>query len=213
MGLPGDVPLEATGKGATLMLANISERDRRTLQFGGFAVGAILFLMLVGFPAKDKWDDVSAQVAHAEGSVQQIQDDLSAAANARMAIQKLRVTATVHPDVTSLNQQPARMLQEVQGLPAYRQISVARLEGLPLRQEDKIYRSAVSLQFNGGLAQIHQFLKEVDGAKPGLKVERLSLLQDAKEASQINGQMVIAGYAVVLKSKPTGKTGGAQKNG
>lgn len=213
MGLPGDLPVEAAGKGATLMLANVSERDRRTLQIGGYAVAAILFMMLVGFPAKEKWDKVSDDLDHAEHAVQGIQNDLIDAQNAREAIKNLQKTATVHPDNSSLNQQTARMLQEVQGLSAYRQISVARLEGLPLRQEDKIYRSAVSLQFSGGLGQIHQFLKEVDGAKPSLKVERLSLLQDAKEASQINGQMVIAGYAVVLKSKPTGKTGGAQKNG
>jgi len=180
------------------MMANLSERDRRTLRLGGFGVAAILLYVLAVNPALDYWDRLNRDLTDWQKKLQAIQTGLDERVAAQKALKRLRETATVHEAPEHLNQQTAGMLQQVESLPGYGTLSVKRLEGMPLRLDTEFYRSAVTLQFSGSLRNLHQFLQQVETAKPALKVERLTLAANRDDSSRVEGQMVIAGYAVVM---------------
>lgn len=187
------------------MMANLSERDQRTLRYGGIGVGVILVLVLVLFPVMDAWDGLSQRVVKAKGKLNDIETGVTAAAEASNKGAALRDTATVYPTRVAVNQQTARMLQRIEALPGYEKLSVRRLEGLPLRDEGSFFRTGVSMQFSGTLTDLHTFIQALESSKPVLKVDRLNVTQNQKNASQIEGQVVINGYAVVTEKK--GKQG------
>jgi len=186
------------------MMGNISERDRRTLRFGGIAVGAIVALMVVGFPVMDYWDDLSKAQQDREKKYAAIQTGLDDAIASAKSMKDLRETAAIYPDRVALTQQTARMLQQVETIPGFRDIAVRRLEGMPLRDEQEYYRSGVSLQFNGSLGNLHRFLEGIESASPALKVERLTVTAQQNNTSRVEGQMVITGYAVVMRKGNNG---------
>lgn len=182
----------------------ISERDRKTLRFGGIAVGAIVLLMVFGFPLVDYWDKLNKELTDRQKKYAAIQTGLDDAIMAAKSMQELRQKASVYPDRVALNQQTARMLQQVEQIPGFSQLTVPRLEGLPLREEEDFYRSAVSMQFTGSLQNLHQFVQGVETASPALKVERLTVTADQNDTSRVEGQMVITGYAVVMRKGKSG---------
>lgn len=182
----------------------LPERDQRTLRLGAMGVGAILALMVVVFPAQDQWDALVKRENEALGKLRAIESGVQDAASAVQALRTLRASATLHDSREALNDQTALMLRQVESLPGYRQITVSRLEGLPLRDEEEFFRSGVSLQFSGSLPDLHQFLKEARDAQPALKVERLSMMADQKNPSRVEGRMVISGYALVTQKGKRG---------
>ena len=172
--------------------------DQRSLKFLGVVLVLIVFLLVVGFPLLDRWDRLNKELKDTRGRITKVQTDLNDAVQARQSLARIQEQARLHPKAGTLNQQTAQMLEQLESLPGYRALSVRRLEGLPLREEEEFYRSGVTLQFEGTLEELHRFLFEVEAARPRLKVERLSLTTNAKGSSGIEGQMVITSYAVVL---------------
>jgi hypothetical protein len=187
------------------MMANLSERDQRTLRYGAIGVGLILVVVLVLFPVMDAWEALSKRVVTAKAKLSDIETGVTAAAEASNKSQALHEKATVYPTRVAVNQQTARILQRIEALPGYDKLSVRRLEGLPLRDEGSFLRAGVSMQFSGTLTDLHTFVQAMESAKPVLKVERLNVAQDQKDPSRIEGQVVINGYAVVTEKK--GKQG------
>jgi hypothetical protein len=187
------------------MMANLSERDQRTLRFGAIGVVLILFVVLGVFPIMDVWDGLSQNVVKAKNKLNDIESGVTAAAEASNKGAALRDTATVYSTRAGVNQQTARMLQRIEALPGYEKLSVRRLEGLPLRDEGSFFRTGVSMQFSGTLTDLHTFVQAVEGSKPVMKVDRLTVAQNQKDPSRIEGQVVINGYAVVTEKK--GKQG------
>jgi hypothetical protein len=180
------------------MMSNLSERDRRALQWGGIGVVGVVLFLVAGAPLLDRWDSLNQEIDKNQKELRAIETNVQDAAGATLALRELRESATIYPDRAALDQQTAAMLQQLESLPSYRTIAVRRLEGLPLRDEQTYYRSSVSLQFSGNLGNVHGFLQEIEDALPALKVERLTLTADAKDTSKVEGQMVITGYAVVM---------------
>lgn len=187
------------------MMANLSERDQRTLRYGAIGVGLILVVVLVLFPVMDAWDGLNQRVTKAKTKLSDIEAGVTAAAEASNKSQALHEKATVYPTRVAVNQQTARILQRIEALPGYDKLSVRRLEGLPLRDEGSFLRSGVSMQFSGTLTDLHTFVQAMESARPILKVERLNVTQDQKDGSRIEGQVVINGFAVVTEKK--GKQG------
>lgn len=180
------------------MMANLSERDQRTLRFGGIAVGVIVAFILVGFPVMDYWENLNGRIADSEKKLRGIEASVNDAASASGSLRNLTGKATLYTDVTALNQQTARMRQQVESLPGYGSLRVYRLEDMPLRGDESLYRSAVSLQFSGSLGDVDQFLQELEATAPALKVDRFTVTAGPKDTTRVEGQMVIAGYALVL---------------
>ncbi len=178
----------------------ISERDQKTLRFGGIAVGVILAFILVGFPLMDYWDRLNRDVAAAEQKIRSVEAGLNDAAAAGSAMREVSERATIFTDRAALNQQTALMRQQVESVSGYTALNVVRVEDLPLREGDDYFRSAVSMQFSGTLQDVHHFLRGLETASPVLKVERLTVATDAENPARVQGQMVIAGYAVVLSA-------------
>lgn len=183
------------------MMANLSENDRRALRFLVIGLGVIGFLMLAGFPAMDYWESLKGSIRAKEAKIREIDTDVQDAAAAVQAMRKLEEKATIYADPQALNEQTPRLQIQLEGLPAYAGLAVSRLEGMPSRREETYQRSAVSLQFSGTLRDLHQFLSELEAARPQLKVERLAITVSAKDASKVQGSMVIASYAVVIQQK------------
>jgi hypothetical protein len=183
------------------MMGNMSERDQKVLRFGGIGVGLILAVVFLLFPVMDAWDDRERQIGDAKKKIAAVESGVQEAAEASNSSRSLRTKATLYPNRLALNQQTARTLQRVQALPGYNTLSVRRLEGLPLRDEGKYFRSGVSVQFGGTMRDLHVFLAALETAEPALKVDRLNLAQDQKDPSRIEGQMVINGFAVVIEEK------------
>jgi hypothetical protein len=186
------------------MLSNISERDQRTLKYGGIGVGAILLLMVAGFPLMDYWDHLNRDIATDQGKLQAIQTSLGDAAESRKAMRDLQEKTRIHPSVLALNQQTSLMLQQVEALPAYHTLNVQRMEGLPLRDDDKLYRSSVQLQFTGTLRDLHAFLDQAEKSRPTLKVDRLTVTAGHQDRARVEGQMVLTGYAGVMGKGKSG---------
>jgi type II secretory pathway component PulM len=186
------------------MMANLSERDRRTLRFGGIGVAVILVLVLVVFPILDAWDSLQEKISKAEGAITEVERSVTEAANATLESKQLRELATVYPTRAALNQQTAALLQRVENLEGYEKLSVRRLEGLPLREEDLYFRSGVRMQFSGSLADLHRFIQAVEEAKPALKVDRLNITRSHENEAEIEGEVAIAGYAVVTEKRKRG---------
>jgi hypothetical protein len=180
------------------MMANLSERDQRTVRFGGAAVGVILAFILVGFPVMDRWDKLNAEIADADKKLRSIEAGVQDAASASTTLRDLSGKASLYSDSGQLNQQTARMRQQVESLPGYNNLRVYRIEDMPTRGDDRVRRSAVSLQFSGRLGDIHEFLQALEATSPSLKVERFTVTADTRDTSRVEGQMVIAGYALVL---------------
>ena len=189
------------------MMDRLSPSDRRALRFGGIGVGAILVIMVVVFPLMDLWNKGAERLNKANQSISNISKDVSDAAEVQLTLDKLKKEAWVLPGEPDLKQQTARLLAQVEGLPAYQTLNVTRLEGLPLRNEDLYYRGAVSLQFTGPLPSVHAFVSELEKAEPMLRIERLSLNQAENNRELVQGQMVIYGCAVLLE-KPKKASGG-----
>jgi Tfp pilus assembly protein PilO len=166
-------------------------------------VGVLVFLvvLLVGYFALSTWDRLSTEEATLKKQLASVETDVRSATKAADAQARMRETATIYQERVQLNRQTAQMLQQVQRLPGYGDITVKRVEGMPLRDEDGFYRSGVSLQFRGNLSGVTRFLKDVEAARPTLKVERLTMTAATKENGAIEGQVVIAAFAVVLESK------------
>ncbi len=185
------------------MMANLSENDRRALRFLAISLGAIGFLMVAGFPAMDYWQSLEDGIRAKEAKIREIDDGVKDAADAVQAMRKLEEKATIYPDPHALNEQTPRMQIQVESLPAYARLAVSRVEGMTPRREESYQRSAVSLQFSGSLEALHDFLSELEAARPQLKVERLSITASTDETSKskIQGSMVIASYAVVIQQK------------
>jgi hypothetical protein len=179
------------------MMTNLSENDRRALRFGGIGLAGIAALMLVIMPVMDYWDGLSKRERDGLRRLQGIQQALGDQLAVQSSMTQLRETARIYPDRVALNQQTAMMLRQVESLPAYSGITVRRTDGMPLRDEEGFFRSAVSVQFGGTLQGVHRFLQEVDGARPSLKVERLTITADQNGGDRIDGSMVISGYALV----------------
>ena len=102
---------------------------------------------------------------------------------------KLEDQARILRDTTELKQETARLLAQVEGLPAYASLSVRRLEGLPLRDDGTHYRSAVSLQFNCTLPYLHAFMQALEGARPALRVDRLTMSTSEDDPGKIKGSV------------------------
>jgi len=177
----------------------ISEKDRAALQRGGVLVGGILLFVVVGFPLMDAWDSLNKKIDDGEKKIQAVQNDVQDALDANQAMLDLKRRATLHQTAATLNQQSAQLLTQVGRLPSYRSLAVGRLEPLPLRDEEKFHRSAVSIQFTGTMGDLHRFLTDAERATPALKVERLTVQTDPKNPGQVAGQIIVSGYAVVLK--------------
>ncbi len=186
------------------MMSTLSERDQRTLKLGGMGVAAIIVFMVVISPLMDQWKAADAAIARTKSKLSDLQTGLEDASTANQKLKELQARARIHPDLVSLNQQTAQMLRQVETLPGYHDIQVQRLEGMPLREEDRFYRSGVSLQFAGSLGNVQRFMHSVDQASPALKVDRVTINANPKEPGRIDGQMVITGYAVVLKKGTNG---------
>ena len=184
------------------MMNSLSEKDRKTLRFGGIAVGAIVVLMVVIFPVLDYWDGLNERLAKAQTQLREIQNNANDSAAVSLKQQALQEKVTLHPDTASLNRQTATMLEQVQKLPTYRTLLVQRLEGLPLRTDEQVHRSGVSLQFSGTLPNLHALLADLEGSRPALKVERLTIATERKNPERIEGQMVISAFAVVARTAP-----------
>ncbi len=183
------------------MNLQIAPRDRKVVMWGTtFAVLLVLYLAVLD-PLTRQWDALGSRLNRAQRKITDVQTEITDAIEARTTLAELKLRAHTYPAVTSLNQQTARMLNQIESLSSYREINVSRLEGMPLRQEDNFYRSGVSLQFGGSLNSLYHFLEEVETARPRLRVERMSVAQDQKTAGRVEGQMVISGYAVVLGGK------------
>ncbi len=181
------------------MMANLSERDRRTVTWGLWGVGLIVAVVVVGFPLNDYWEKLVKEEKQTVGRLQTIQNQLSDQLIVRKHLKELNVKATLFSDRIALNQQTALMVRQLQQLRAFSSIDVRRMEGLPLRDEEDFFRSAVSIQFTGSLNKLHQFLQEIEDSEPALKVDRLTISVDAKDESLVDGQMVISGYALVTR--------------
>jgi hypothetical protein len=179
------------------MMANLSERDRKALRFGGIGVGIVAFLMLVGFPVMDYWDGLSKKVTTTQKELTAIQTSVEDAASASGTLKRLQEKATIHADAAGLNRQTAVMRAQIERLPGYRALEVQRVEDLPVREEENVFRSAVQLQFSGTLGDLQQVLEGMEDAKPALKVDTLSLQTQSKNPSRIDGTMVVSAYAVV----------------
>lgn len=178
------------------MMQGMTDRDRKALRFGAIGVGLILVIMFVVFPIMDYWEGLNQGVTKAQNELRDLESGVQQAAKDSMAARQLRDRVTFHPDPGGLNRQTALMLEQVEKLPSYRRLKVERLEGLPLREEAPLYRSGVSLQYAGTLEDLHGVLDEMEKAKPALKVERLTMTTGRKDPGQVEGQMVVTGYAV-----------------
>jgi hypothetical protein len=185
-------------------MQRFSESDLRTLRVGGIAAGLIVLFVAFGFPLMNRWDDLNTRLERAQKQLKTAKQGIEEAAAAQGALQNIRKKAMLFRDEGSLNQQTARMRVEVESLPQYGTLAVSRLEDVPLRNDEPLYRSAVSLQFSGTLANLYQFLRGVETATPALKVERLTLAAQQKNPARVEGQMVITGYAVVTNKKERG---------
>lgn len=186
------------------MMSSLSEKDRKALRLGGIGVGVIVVLMVAVLPAMEYSDKLNARVADAEKKLRTAESNVNDAFAATQTQKALQEKVTVHPDTASLNRQTATMLQQVQRLPAYRTLVVQRLEGLPLRADEDIHRSAVTLQVSGTLTNLHQLLDQLGSAQPALKVDRLTVVTNRKNPDRIEGQMVISAYAVVARKGTNG---------
>jgi hypothetical protein len=189
------------------MMDRLSPSDRRALRVGGIGVGAIVVVMVIVFPLMDLWNKGAERLNRANSAIANISRDVSDAAEVQLTLEKLKREAWVLPVEADLKQQTARLLAQVEGLPAYQMLNVSRLEGLPLRNEDLYYRGAVSLQFTGPLPSVHAFVSELEKAEPSLRIERLSINQAENNRELVQGQMVIYGCAVLLE-KPKKASGG-----
>lgn len=186
------------------MMSSLTERDRKALRLGGIGVGVIVFLMVFALPAMQYSDGLNQRLAEAQKKLRTAEENVNNAVAANLTQQTLQEKVTVHPEPASLNRQTAMMLQQVQRLPAYRTLVVQRLEGLALRSDDDLHRSAVSLQISGTLGNLHQLLAQMEAATPALKVDRLTVVTNRKDPERIEGQMVISGYAVVARKGKNG---------
>jgi Tfp pilus assembly protein PilO len=179
------------------MMANLSERDRRTVLLGGIGVLLIIIVVFAIMPLMDHWDRLNRELAEGRKQLQAIETGLEEQRAARTAREELAHKARIYSGPVLLNRQTAAMLHQVETLPGYRGLIVRRLEGLPLREETDFYRSSVSLQFSGSLRDVYQFMRAVEKAQPSLRVDRLTATTDPQNNSKIEGQMVISGFAVV----------------
>lgn len=186
------------------MMNSMSERDQRTLRMGAIGVVLILLFMLVVSPAMDRLEAVNKKLAADQKKLNTIGQSLAERERAAQAVRDLTTKATLYTSREDLNNQTAGMLAQVQKLGGYRRLSVKRLEGLPLRDEEDYYRSSVSLQFSGSLGDVQQFLRELEGSAPRLKVDRMSLAAGARDQSLVEGQMVISAFAVVARKGKDG---------
>lgn len=189
------------------MMANLSERDRKTVRFGGIAAGAIVLVMFVLFPAMDYWTSLNSKVDQARKKISDIKTSVTDAATSSMEQEKLRKQITIYPEPAALNRQTAKMLEQIQRLPGYKDLSITRVEGMPLRAEEKVVRSGVSVQFSGSLEQLHSLLDQIGKAEPTLKVDRLTLGTGRKNPERVEGQIVISAYAAVTGKPKTTKVG------
>ncbi len=186
------------------MMQGLSDRDRNTLRVGGIASVVILAITFLGLPLQDQWSAVTREIDDANDRIRKIQTNVSDASEATTLTQKLRESATLHLTSATLKQQTAQLLQQISKLPSVNKIAVQRFEPMPLRDDEKFFRSAVSFQFSGTLDDLYLFLRDVQAGTPALKVERLSLTSDPREPVRVAGNMVLSGYAVVLKSAAKG---------
>jgi Tfp pilus assembly protein PilO len=189
------------------MMANLSERDRKTVRFGGMAAGAIALVMFVLFPVMDYWTSLNKKVDDAKAKIQGIKSTVTDAAASSMEQEKLRTQLTLYPEPASLNRQTAKMLEQIQRLPGYQELSITRVEGMPLRTDEKVVRSGVSVQFSGTLDQLHKLLEQVGAAQPALKVDRLTTATARKNPERVEGQVVISAFAAVTGKPKSSKVG------
>jgi Tfp pilus assembly protein PilO len=180
------------------MMSKMTERDRRALTMLGWAAGGILGFVLIASPVMDQWDKKQSELNKHKRTLTDADQNVNDVLAARKATLELRKRAHVVATDDLLNAQTSRMLRQVQSLGSYRRLVVHRLEGMPLRQEEKYHRSGVSLQFGGTLRDLHALMREMRNASPSLRVERFSLASDGKDPRKIEGQMVVSAYAVVL---------------
>jgi hypothetical protein len=184
-------------------LNRLSAADQRALRFGGIGVIAVLVFMLVASPLKDYWDGLNNEIAREQRKLTAIQTGLEDAASGKVTLEKLRKTARIHKNRAELNAQTARVRQQIEALPSYAELTVVRLEDMPVRAEDDYYRSSISLQFSGKLGSVHHFLQQAAAAKPALKVDRMTLAGAQSDVTRVEGQMVISGYGVLAAEDET----------
>jgi hypothetical protein len=193
-------------------LNRLSPNDQRALRFGGIGAIVILLLMVVASPLKDYWDGLNTKISQERGKLTAIQQGLEDAVTGKRTMEKLRKTARVHKNRTELNAQTARIRQQIEALPSYRELTVVRMEDQAVRADDNFYRSSISLQFSGKLGSVQHFLQQAAAAQPALRVDRMNLAGAQSDVSRVEGQMVISGFGV-LAAEPETRTQQASTRG
>lgn len=181
----------------------LSASDQRALRFGGIGAVVILLLMVVGAPLKDYWDGLDSAIAKEQGKLTAYQQGLEDEMAESRTMEKLRKTARIHKTRAELNAQTARVRQQIEALPSYRELTVLRIEDAAMRAEDDFYRSSITLQFNGKLGSVHHFLQQAATAHPALRVDRMNLIGSQSDVSRVEGQMVISGFGVLAAENDT----------
>jgi hypothetical protein len=185
-------------------IRGLSERDQKTLRLGVAAALIILVTMFVAMPLLEQLERINKSIRDEDSRIRRVESELRDHAAWTRLRKELEEHATLHNTETSLNEQTARMLAQVERLPSYQKLSVHRLEAIPVRNEETYYRSGVTMQFSGTLTALHAFLAEAEQAKPRLKVDRITVTTSAKDPSRLEGNLVLHAFAVAERKASRG---------
>ncbi|MFQ6131555.1 MAG: type II secretion system protein GspM [Armatimonadota bacterium] len=174
----------------------ITGRDRRVLAVGGVAAALILVYAGVA-PLYDRWATAGDDIADAQRQLDEVTKAQEFAQRAEEMKEIAGRSVSSYSSWERLGEHVPRTISQIENFATYGQLSVTRLEPLPIEDHDHYAKVGLSLSFDCDLATLSQFLYDLERAQPVLAVESMQASTSRLGAGLLEVHMRVSSLAMV----------------
>jgi len=171
-------------------------RERRAVAIGGVLAGLIVAYAGLA-PLYDRWVRAGEQMAAAQKKLGRVEEAQKLARRA----DELRETAgravTSYAWRGRLTEHVPRTIAQIEDFATYSQLSVTRLEPLPIEDHERYAKVSLALSFDCALPALSQFLYDLERAQPVLAVETMQVSASRLGLGRLEVNMRVSSLAMV----------------
>lgn len=187
----------------------LQSREKRVVAFGLLVAAGIVGWLYVVAPMQEQWKRVTGRLATQKDELANLQraaQDGDYYGDIRERIASLVVQT---PDLGASQRVIPMFINQVEGLGQRRRLQITRYEPLPEKIEDNYAVYSLSLTFRAGLAELVDFLKDVQEARPIINIKRLHVTPPGPNAAtaDLTVELVLSTFAM---ERPGGPGDGAE---
>lgn len=174
----------------------IGQRERRVLAIGG-AVAALILVYAGLAPLYDRWAAAGEQLASLEAKREEIKQAQEFAERADELREAAGRAVTSYASWEHVGEHMPRTIAQIEDFATYGQLSVTRLEPLPLEEHEHYAKVSLALSFDCELPALSQFLYDLERARPALAIESIQTSASRLGPGRLEVHMNVSSLAMV----------------